>query len=275
MIELSRIVRFCVDFGEAIANEPPADWSATAGRNTFAGWPSMAGLGAFYQLEIRCRGEPDPLTGYLLNISVIDEAVRQHAIPLIQRAADQAPHSDPAALLQSLLSSLQGPLRSSLAAIRWHLSPYYSLAMTTRAPDRVLLSQQFEFSASHRLHVTQFSDQRNREIFGKCNNSNGHGHNYRLEVTVSRALDDPQAIALPALERIVNERIIQRFDHKHLNLDAPEFAQVNPSVENIAKVCFTLLTEPISLAGGLLRRVTVWETEKTSCTYPGDERGFD
>jgi 6-pyruvoyltetrahydropterin/6-carboxytetrahydropterin synthase len=142
--------------------------------------------------------------------------------------------------------------------------------MTTRAPDRVLVSQQFEFSASHRLHVREFSDQRNREIFGKCNNPNGHGHNYCIEVTISRAIDDPRAISVSQLERIVNETVILRFDHKHLNLDTKEFAALNPSVENIAKVCFELLVDPIGGAGGEVKRVTVWETEKTSCTYPAD-----
>lgn len=230
----------------------------------------MQGIGAFYELEVQCIGEPDPRTGYLLNISAIDEAVRLHAIPIIEDAARRTPQGDPAAVLASLVPALRSPLGNSVRMIRWRLSPYYSLAMTSRAPDRVLLSQQFEFSASHRLHVREFGEQRNREVFGKCNNPNSHGHNYRIEVTISRALDEQRAMSLVELERIVNETVLQRFDHKHLNLDTKEFATLNPSVENIAKVCFDLLAGPIAGDGAELKRITVWETEKTSCTYPVD-----
>ena len=228
----------------------------------------MRGIGAYYELEVHCAGEPDPQTGYLLNISAIDEAVRQHAIPIIEHAARHHPHRDPATVLAPITHALQAPLANSVRGVRWRLSPYYSAAMATPASDRVLISQQFEFSASHRLHVRELSDQRNREIFGKCNNPNSHGHNYRIEVTIVRALDEPHTLSIAELERIVNSTVIQRFDHKHLNLDTSEFATLNPSVENIAWVCFKLLQQPIAAAGGGLKSITVWETEKTSCTYP-------
>jgi 6-pyruvoyltetrahydropterin/6-carboxytetrahydropterin synthase len=269
MIELSRTVRFCVDFGKSGA-EAATNPAGAPRHNTFAGWPSMRGLGAYYELDVRCTGEPDPATGYLLNISAIDEAVRQHALPVIEGEARRTPQRDPARVLALLAPALQPVLRGRLRSIRWRLSPYYSLDMSIAAPHRVLLSQQFEFSASHRLHVREFSDQRNREIFGKCNNPNSHGHNYRLEVAISRAVDDSHALTLPEIERIVNETVIQRFDHKHLNHDTREFATLNPSVENIAKVCYELLAVPMAGAGGELKRVTVWETEKTSCTYPAE-----
>ncbi len=150
------------------------------------------------------------------------------------------------------------------------LTPFYSLAMDATRTNQVLLRQFFEFSASHRLHCSEFDDARNRQLFGKCNNPNGHGHNYRLEVAVECAVDDraTPAPGLGAIESIVREHVIDRLDHKHLNSDVPEFATMNPSVENIAVTAHRLLETPIRLAGGTLRSVTVWETEKTCCTYP-------
>ena len=265
MIELARTVRFCVNF------DPRWDAQAHHQRhNTFAGWPSMHGLGAFYEIDVICLGQADPLTGYMMNISVIDRAARQHAIPVIQRAVRDRAISNPAEVLRETLRALQPALNQSVVCMRWRLTPYYALAMNTHTPDRVLISQQFEFSAAHRLDAPSLGAERNREIFGKCNNPNGHGHNYRIEVSVSLALDSDRAkqLDLPMLEEIVDRTIIQRFDHKHLNLDTAEFATLNPSVEHIAKVCYELLREPIENAGGTLEWITIWETEKTKCRYP-------
>ena len=136
----------------------------------------------------------------------------------------------------------------------------------------VYLTRKAEFSASHYYHNPDFTPEENRRIFGKCNNPSGHGHNYRLEVSVEALLDaqGTSPFTLQSLERIVNETVIRRFDHKHLNMDTAEFANVNPSVENIARASHGLLEEPIRAAGARLARVTLWETEKTSCSYPAD-----
>jgi 6-pyruvoyltetrahydropterin/6-carboxytetrahydropterin synthase len=265
MIELARTVRFCVNLADSSRSAP-----LSVGRhNTFAGWPAMHGLGAFYELHVTCRGQPDPVTGYLMNISAIDRAVRDHALPIVDAAVRQAPATAPGHVVARALAALQPALSCSVASIRWSLTPYYSIAMNADATDRVLMSQQFEFSAAHRLNVDSLGHEENRRIFGKCNNHNGHGHNYCIEPTVSVPLDaSGNGLTLALLERIVDETIIRRFDHKHLNLDTAEFANLNPSVEHIAKVCHGLLFEPIFRAGGRLERVTVWETRKTSCTYP-------
>jgi 6-pyruvoyltetrahydropterin/6-carboxytetrahydropterin synthase len=158
--------------------------------------------------------------------------------------------------------------------VTWWLSPFYSLTMETHSMDRVLIGQQFDFAAAHRLHCPDLDEQTNREVFGKCNNANGHGHNYRVGVTASVELDgQPPRFRLADLERLVDDRIIDRFDHTHLNLDTDEFAGLNPSVEHIAKVCHDLLREPIAAAGGQLEHVTVWETDKTWCRYPATPAG--
>jgi 6-pyruvoyltetrahydropterin/6-carboxytetrahydropterin synthase len=285
MVVLTRTVRFSVNDAPEPGDQPPA------ANNTFAAYPTMSGLGRHYELDIRCRGEIDPATGYFLNIKEIDRAVRSTMIPAIADAARNftvAP--DPASTLRDALPALDSQLGGALASVRWRLSPYYSIEMSpTRhatAPHQTiaLLRQQFEFAAAHRLHVASLSDAENRALFGKCNNPRGHGHNYKFEPCIEVAVpaDAAPAFTLADLERLTAEHIIARFDHTHLNEDTTEFGSghgaLNPSVENIAKVCFDILAPHIAAAGGgagggaggaTLRSVTLWETDKTSCTYPG------
>jgi 6-pyruvoyltetrahydropterin/6-carboxytetrahydropterin synthase len=153
------------------------------------------------------------------------------------------------------------------------LTPTYSLevehdAMSDDTP-RVRLRQQFEFAAAHRLHVPELSDDENRRLFGKCNNPSGHGHNYRVEAAADTALrEGAPGFTLADLEEAVERAIISRFDHTHLNLDTEEFRDRNPSVEHIAEACFTRLREAIDPKRATLHSVTVWETEKTSATFP-------
>jgi 6-pyruvoyltetrahydropterin/6-carboxytetrahydropterin synthase len=251
-------------------------------RNTFAGLPTGEdhglGLAAHVEIDVACRGMPDPATGYLVNIAAIDRAVRSRVIPLFTAAARSQPApggeggTRPTlnALLKQIVAQLREEFGDMLAWVRWRSGPYHSLAMTANAIHQVSITQSFEFSAAHRLHVDALDAAANRGIFGKCNNPSGHGHNYRVEVTARTASDDSAAgrLTLAAMEAIVMEQVIDRFDHKHLNLDTREFATLNPSVENIARVCHELLNQPIAAAGGQLERVRVWETEKTSCTYP-------
>ena len=268
MIELTRRVRFCVSQASPAAGRDPGRPASA-----YAGWPGMIGVGAFYELVVTCRGEPDSDTGYLMNISRIDAAVQATAIPMIQDVFRRQPQRDPGRVLEAVYRALQPALDPTLVAVGWWLSPYYSVTIEAQAMDRVLISQQFEFSAAHRLHSPELDDAENRQTFGKCNNPSGHGHNYRLEPIVSmplNATDDPDVFNLRVLERIVDETVIERFDHTHLNLDTAEFSQLNPTVEHIAKVCYDLLDPRIAEAGGRLERVRLWETEKSSCTYPAD-----
>ncbi len=272
MVSLTRTVRFSVNEPDlAVAGEQQAD-------NTFAAYPSMRGLGRHYELDIRCHGRVDAATGYFLNIKEIDRAVRATVIPMITAAARRG-GADPASTLRDAIPALNRELAGTVASVRWRLSPYYSIEMSdpsTTAPSSppvALIRQQFEFAAAHRLHVPSLSDEENRELFGKCNNPRGHGHNYRIEPCVEVPVPSrgASAFGLADLERITAAAVIARYDHKHLNEDTVEFGLdgLNPSVENIAKVCFDLLGPRIAAAGGRLRSVTLWETDKTSCTYPG------
>jgi 6-pyruvoyltetrahydropterin/6-carboxytetrahydropterin synthase len=165
-----------------------------------------------------------------------------------------------------------GAVGAEVKELRLELSPFYSLGIGSASMNELFLRQKYEFSASHRLHVPSLSDERNRELFGKCNHPSGHGHNYTVEVAVRCDMDDSgHALSVGRLDELVDDALVSKFDHKHLNLDLPVFATINPSVENIAKVAWEMLDPAVRSAGVSLHEVTVWETEKTAATYRGPE----
>lgn len=268
MVRLKRIVRFTIN--------PVGLAGADSATNGFGGKPAMRGLGWFYELEVGCGGEPDPITGYLLSVQDIDRLTRAHAVPIVERACRHTPTVDPATLLPRIVDALRAAMPHTFRRVRWKLTPYYSIEMNATDAKTVLLRQQFDFAAAHRLHSPQLSDEENRRIFGHCNNPHGHGHNYRFEPAVAVTSDEKGLpFGLIDLERIAYEVIVKRFDHRHLNEDTREFATtggIAPSVENIARVFYELLAPAIatqSHGAAILRGVTVWETDRTSCTYPG------
>ena len=139
----------------------------------------------------------------------------------------------------------------------------------------MLITRRAEFSASHRLHNPSLSDDENRAKFGKCNNPHGHGHNYEVQVTL-RGTPDPKTgvvTDVPAFEQIVAATVIDKLDHKNLNVEVPEFRDgeggrgLIPSVENIAMTIYRLLKPKLALGDTRLASVTVWETPKTWCEY--------
>ncbi len=146
-------------------------------------------------------------------------------------------------------------------------SPFLWTAVTPKEPNMIQYTEQFEFAAAHRLHCPQWGDERNRDVFGKCNNPYGHGHNYVLEVTVDGTLQEPDGLLMPPgrLAEVVKQRVLERYDHRHLNEETEEFAEINPSVENIAQVIWQRLeghVEPARLVA-----VRLYETPKTWAEY--------
>jgi 6-pyruvoyltetrahydropterin/6-carboxytetrahydropterin synthase len=134
----------------------------------------------------------------------------------------------------------------------------------------VLLTRSYEFSAAHRLHSPRLSEEKNHAIFGKCNNPYGHGHNYILEVTLQGDIDERTGmmVDLAYLDGIVEEHVVRRYDHKNLNMDVPEFRELNPTSENLVKVIWDRLAP--YLKHPTLYRVTVRETERNTFSYYGD-----
>lgn len=260
MVSLSRTVRVVFN---------PDSGAASLSTNGFGGQPAMVGLGRYYEFVVCCEGEPDPATGYLLNIKDIDRAVRDTVAPIVARACECEPTRDPVTLAHELREAADGALGPRVTSLFWKLTPAYGVEATMDHATSVLVRQQFDFAASHRLHVASLSDEANRAVFGKCNNPSGHGHNYRVEVAV-RVPVDGSGPSLAVIETLVDEELIERFDHTYLNTDTQEFGPggVNPSVEHIARVSYGLLAGPVREFGGELAWVTVWETDRTSCTFP-------
>lgn len=245
------------------------------GSNGYGGVPAMRGLGRHYELDVCCVGRPDERTGYFLDIKVIDAAARVAAVPVIARACRERAGAQPEGVLAELMAGLNAELGGTVESVRWRLSPTYSVEAAMKNPGEALMRQRFEIAAAHRLHVPGLSDEENRRLFGKCNNPSGHGHNYVIEpaVRVPTGGTGAKGFTLADLERITKSAVLDAFDHTHLNVDTPEFRDgsgVNPSVENIARVFFERLRPAIAGHGGAeLASVRVWETEKTSATYPG------
>lgn len=266
-IELRRTTRFSINPG-----------GSTQGYNSFAGNPASIGLARFYEITLGVRGIPDADTGYLVGIQELDSLVRTHLVPMISDRCDSNPTTEPCTLLSALWSRAQSHTHHPLSLLRWHLSPYYQVEMTSNSAssNAILIRQRFEFAAAHRLHSPALSDAQNASFFGKCNNPSGHGHNYQIEPTVRIPPDALDAANTQlTIQQAVNSTLLSKLDHKFLNTDCEWFNQdqggVIPSVENIARVCFEQLAPAIeSLGHGIeLLSMQAWETEKTSAIYPG------
>ena len=126
------------------------------------------------------------------------------------------------------------------------------------------------FNAAHRLNVPQWTDEKNKEFFGLCNNPNYHGHNYDLVVKVTGEVDPVSGylIDLKILKEIIDEEVIERFDHRNLNLDTVEFKILNPTAENIAGVIWNKIR--LRLDKNLELTVTLYETERNYVEYSGE-----
>jgi 6-pyruvoyltetrahydropterin/6-carboxytetrahydropterin synthase len=134
--------------------------------------------------------------------------------------------------------------------------------------NKVSVFRKEHFNAAHRLHNPAWSEEKNKSVFGKCNNPNYHGHNYDVIVKVT-GIPDPgtgYVIDLKMLSDLIDENVLVRFDHKNLNLDTEEFRNLNPTAENIVIVIYNILRKKIDAALDL--QVRLYETERNYVEYP-------
>lgn len=238
-------------------------------RNSWAGWPISHQ--ATPHLAVRCVvcGTPDPQTGYLCDIKELDRLLR--TIVVGELIPDMARASNFEAMVSTIFSRAveRWDSAASIDEISLHPSAFHAYTIHSRSPNMIQLTQQFEFSAAHRLHSPHLSDEENLSIYGKCNNPNGHGHNYVVEVSIARESLPPTGalIALNQFQTTVNQLVIDRLDHKHLNLDVEYFSKVIPSVENISIVIWDWLDGQFGDAR--LTNIRVYETPKTWAEYSG------
>lgn len=134
---------------------------------------------------------------------------------------------------------------------------------------KVTVSRKAHFNAAHRLHRKDWSFEKNQAVFGKCNNPNFHGHNYKLIVSVTGNINPETGYVMDIkiLSNIIKEEVEDQMDHKNLNLDVPEFQDVNPTAENIVVVIWNKIRKRIALDFDL--KVVLYETPRNFVSYTG------
>ena len=134
--------------------------------------------------------------------------------------------------------------------------------------NKVAVYRKEHFNAAHRLHNPIWDDETNATVFGKCNNPNFHGHNYEVIVKVIGVPDQATGYVydMKLLSDLIQENVLDRFDHKNLNLDTVEFKNLNPTAENIVVVIYNILRDKIAPAFDL--QVRLFETERNYVEYP-------
>lgn len=269
MHKLSRSVRFSVN---------PFLPQDAEGSNSYASRPAGEGLAIFFELCVELSGEIEPSTGFVVNVTDIDRKVREVVVPIFsQRLRDSfgaGRHIGFRSIMELLRASYReladkfGPAKVS--GINLKLNPFRKVGIVcegaTEALKMLYFSEKFEFAATHKLWNDDFSEERNFKVFGKCASKAGHGHNYIVEVTVKTDTNGDNFCA-GDFERTVNDELIELIDHKNLNIEVAEFGDVNPTVENLAVFAWERLVDRFGPAR--LHCVTVWETDKTCCSYYG------
>ena len=134
---------------------------------------------------------------------------------------------------------------------------------------KVKISRKAHFNAAHRLHRSDWDDEKNKAVFGKCSNPNYHGHNYELIVSVKGEIDQETGFVMDmkVLKDLIRDEIEEAMDHKNLNLEVPEFAELNPTAENISVVIWNKLRPHIASEKEL--EVVLYETPRNFVVYKG------
>ncbi len=238
-------------------------------RARFGPWASPFNHGHNYALEVTTVGEVQPEHGMVVNIKIIDDILKEQIVSKFDQRSinDEVPaFADQAPSLENLLmffaQTLKDKLPKEAELDHLKLEETATLYGEWHATENLLtLTRSYEFAASHRLHVPEMTHDQNLALFGKCNNPNGHGHNYVLEVTVSGPLDPVTGmmVDLGELDRAVEDTVVKRYDHKSLNADLPEFAGKNTTSEVVAEQIFSVLKPAVP---GKLERIRLYETAR-------------
>jgi len=268
MHKLGRSVRFSIN--------PFLD-KDNVGFNSFCSKPAGKGLAIFLELGVELTGDVDRKTGFVVNVSDIDDCVRQYAIPVfaerIRAAFSAGKHItilEIAKVLHTIKKELAKKFKpAKLSRLSLNLNPFRKVEIDCEDCQMIYFSEKFEFAAMHKLWNDEFSEEKNLQVFGKCANPTGHGHNYIVEVTV-KASTGSREFGISDFEKAVNDKLIEAVDHRNLNIDVGHFAKTNPTVENIAAFAWEKLVGSFGKAD--LHCVTLWETEKTYCSYYGHKK---
>lgn len=230
----------------------------------------IQGLGLNLEVGLEVEGPLDPRTGFVLDVVRIDELIWHWVIPNLWDLVNNELCRGRSIHYQQLLKliricwlAVEDKIEAGrLVGLYLRPGPCRTIRMEHKM---VLHTERFRFSAAHRLWNPNWTEAENRAAFGSCANPNGHGHNYALEVTVR--VPDTEGFNPLDLTELVNQQVIVKLDHRNLNLDVPFFEAVNPTMEQIARFAWEALVG--RLGPKLLHCVTVWESDRSCCSYLG------
>lgn len=246
------------------------------GFNSCCAKPAGEGLAIFLALDVELQGQTNPQTGFVVNVTDIDTIVRRDVVPVFAEHLQKNFRNGRHVQLKQMWELLNVTWKilkdkfspAKMKRLSLTLNPCRKLTLGSEDIKMLYFSEKFDFAASHILWNEQFGDEKNFELFGKCANRAGHGHNYVIEVTVKTPGCDEE-LKIGRFEKVVQDEFIKIVDHKNLNKDVPRFDTVNPTVENIAVFAWDTLAG--KFGASKLDTVTVWENERTSCRYTGQK----
>ena len=236
----------------------------------FGKWASPYSHGHNYVLEAEISGPIDPVTGMVVNIKVLDKILRENVVDAFEGKSlnDEVPHfADHAPTVENILYYIKDqigspPQGTKLTGLTLYETPLIWGSLRREKDDwKMTLTRSYEFAASHRLHNPLLPEAENDELYGKCSNPAGHGHNYVLEVTVEGEPDTKTGmmVDLDALDKAVEKRVVDRYDHKNLSVDLPEF---NGKVATSEVVAQQIWKELDGALPARLYKIRLKETER-------------
>lgn len=245
-----------------------SDLSEAENRELFGAWASPFNHGHNYVLWVGAQGEVDPQNGMVVNIKWIDDVLKDRVLGKFDQKSindevkefDQTPPS-----LENLLAYFREELKElpgevELTDLKLEETPLL-YGEWSKDKNMTTLTRVYEFAAAHRLNVPGLPESENLRLFGKCNHIHGHGHNYVLEVTVTGDVHPETGMMVPIsdLDQVVEREIMDRYDHRNLDLDVPELEGKNTTSEVVSQAIFDRL---VGVVPGKLVRVRLFETAR-------------
>lgn len=243
--------------------------SPEANRERFGPWASPFNHGHNYVLDVTTQGSVDPVNGMVVNIKRIDDLLKDQIVSRFDQKSindevEQFRGRPPSVenimvTVWTLLDDL--PSEVELVGLRLEETPLLYGEMHKTSDWKTTLTRVYEFAAAHRLDVASLSHEENVRLFGKCNNPAGHGHNYVLEVTVTGVPDPVTGMLtdIGALDAVVEAEVVDRYDHKNLDVDIPEFAGRPTTSEVVVQEIWNRLVDKVPAT---LDRVRLFETAR-------------
>jgi 6-pyruvoyltetrahydropterin/6-carboxytetrahydropterin synthase len=246
-------------------------WSREENERVFGKCTSQYGHGHNYTLDVTVKGQPDPITGMIMNMVELKAVVGQvlEAFDHKHLNEDTPYFKQRIPTTENIVRVLWGLIAPRLPAgaplARLRLYEMNDLWAEYAGAEEASFSRSYVFSAAHRLHAPSLSDAENLGLYGTCNNPNGHGHNYTLEVTAEGPIDEStgMVIDLVELDAIVRG-VLDTLDHKHIDREVPAFADQTSTAENLVVYLWGELAPQLA---GRLRHLKLWETNKNVFEY--------